>query len=162
MFQGKAGIYQVELIKNIATIVGCITACITLVGILIRPISKRVNAILSKIEELDAKISDSKEHSAGLAQQIEDVDLKSTSRFERLEKIVLENEADRIRTELFACGSRCRRGIRLHPEEYDHIRNIYYKYSEVLKKNHEGEVEFNYITDFYNSQSFPQYHKEEK
>ena len=81
-------------------------------------------------------------------------------RLERVETNVLENEADRIRAELFDCGNRCRRGIRLHPEEMDHIRAIFQKYTEVLHKNHEGETEYNFIVDYYNSQDFPSYHTE--
>ena len=72
---------------------------------------------------------------------------------------VLENEADRIRTELFDCGNRCRRGIRLHPEEMDHIRAVFHKYNIVLHQNHEGESEYNFIIDYYNHQDFPKYHK---
>ena len=72
---------------------------------------------------------------------------------------VLENEADRLRSELFDCGNRCRRNIRLHPEEMDHIREVYKKYSVVLKQNGPGEKEFNFITDYYNHQDFPTYHQ---
>ena len=74
---------------------------------------------------------------------------------------VLENEADRIRAELFDCGNRCRRGIRLHPEEMEHIRAIYHKYKHVLKQNHEGDAEFDFINKYYNRQSFPPYHTQQ-
>lgn len=72
---------------------------------------------------------------------------------------VLENEADRLRSELFDCGNRCRRNIRLHPEEMDHIRAVYTKYSDVLNQNGPGEKEFNFINDYYNHQEFPDYHQ---
>ena len=75
---------------------------------------------------------------------------------------VLENEADRLRSELFDCGNRCRRRIRLHPEEMDHIRDVYTKYSEKLHKNGPGEREFNFIVDYYNKQEFPDYHQKNK
>ena len=73
---------------------------------------------------------------------------------------VLENEADRLRSELFDCGNRCRRNIRLHPEEMEHIRVVFHKYSVVLKQNGTGEAEFKFITDYYNRQNFPTYHQE--
>ena len=72
---------------------------------------------------------------------------------------VLENEADRLRSELFDCGNRCRRNIRLHPEEMEHIRVVYHKYSDVLHQNGPGEKEFNFILDYYNHQNFPTYHQ---
>lgn len=72
---------------------------------------------------------------------------------------VLENEADRLRSELFDCGNRCRRKIRLHPEEMDHIRDVFKKYSVVLHQNGTGEAEFNFITNYYNNQDFPEYHE---
>ena len=72
---------------------------------------------------------------------------------------VLENEADRLRSELFDCGNRCRRHIRLHPEEMEHIRVVFDKYSNVLHQNGPGEKEFGFITDYYNRQDFPDYHQ---
>jgi hypothetical protein len=82
-----------------------------------------------------------------------------TTQLEQVKSNVLENEADRLRSELFDCGNRCRRRIRLHPEEMEHIRAVYKKYSEVLHQNGSGEKEFNFITDYYNKQDFPDYHK---
>lgn len=81
---------------------------------------------------------------------------------EQVENNVLENEADRLRSELFDCGNRCRRNIRLHPEEMEHIRVVFNKYSNVLHQNGPGEAEFNFITNYYNHQSFPTYHEENK
>lgn len=72
---------------------------------------------------------------------------------------VLENEADRLRSELFDCGNRCRRKIRLHPEEMEHIRVVFNKYSNVLHQNGSGEAEFKFITSYYNKQDFPTYHE---
>lgn len=72
---------------------------------------------------------------------------------------VLENEADRLRSELFDCGNRCRRNIRLHPEEMEHIRAVFNKYNKVLKQNGSGEDEFKFITNYYNQQDFPDYHE---
>lgn len=85
-----------------------------------------------------------------------------TTQLNQVKSNVLENEADRIRSELFDCGNRCRRKIRLHPEEMEHIRAIYQKYSEVLHQNGLGEAEFEFIQDYYNHQDFPDYHQKNK
>jgi uncharacterized protein YukE/Flp pilus assembly pilin Flp len=81
------------------------------------------------------------------------------NQLDQVKENVLENEADRLRSELFDCGNRCRRNIRLHPEEMDHVRAVYDKYSNVLHQNGPGEAEFNFITDYYNHQTFPTYHQ---
>ena len=73
-------------------------------------------------------------------------------RIDGLQEKVLLNESDRLKSELFACGNQCRRGIVLHPEEFDHIREVYKKYNEELGQNHNGTMEFEYIYNYYNSQ----------
>jgi hypothetical protein len=82
-----------------------------------------------------------------------------TTQLEQVKSNVLENEADRLRSELFDCGNRCRRNIRLHPEEMEHMRVVYNKYSNVLHQNGTGEEEFKFITKYYNNQDFPPYHQ---
>ena len=146
-----------EVFKNIATVVGCISACITLLVTIIKPLRQRLidsfikkskdNQKEEKIDKMDKKIDKLLETVKGLE-----------TRLTCVEENVLQNEADRIRAELFDCGNRCRRGIRLHPEEMEHIRAIYHKYKDVLHQNHEGDAEFDFITKYYNHQSFPAYH----
>ena len=147
-----------EIFKNIATVVGCISACIALSVTIFKPLRQRIiDAFVNKakdskrdemIDKMDKKIDKLLEKNQCLE-----------NRVARVEKNVLENEADRIRSELFDCGNRCRRGIRLHPEEFEHIRSIYYKYSTTLKQNGTGAAEMQFITDYYNHQSFPEYHQ---
>ena len=100
------------------------------------------------IQNLDSKLDKLLANNENLQTQLDQV--KSN---------VLENEADRLRSELFDCGNRCRRHIRLHPEEMEHIRVVFNKYSNVLHQNGPGEAEFNFITDYYNHQDFPTYHQ---
>lgn len=107
-----------------------------------------VDNSVQEIQKLDGKIDKLLDANTDLKNQIDQV-----------KGNVLENEADRLRSELFDCGNRCRRKIRLHPEEMDHIRDVYTKYSEKLHKNGPGEKEFNFISDYYNNQSFPDYHQ---
>ena len=146
-----------EVFKNIATVVGCISACIALLVTIIKPLrQKLIDSFIrkakdtkrdEKIDNMDKKIDKLLENNKCLE-----------DRLTRVENNVLENEADRIRAELFDCGNRCRRGIRLHPEEMEHIRAIYHKYKHVLHQNHEGDAEFDFILEYYNRQSFPTYH----
>lgn len=147
-----------EIFKNIATVVGCISACIALLITIVKPLRQRlIDSIAHKAQSQEMK-DDMKSMNGKIDKMLKDND-DIKARLERVEKNVLENEADRIRAELFDCGNRCRRHIRLHPEEMDHIRTIFYKYKEILHKNHEGETEFNFIVDYYNHQDFPDYHE---
>lgn len=146
-----------EIFKNIATVVGCVSACIALLVTIVKPLRQwLINSFIKKaqdskrdekIDRMDKKIDQLLENNKCLE-----------DRLTRVENNVLMNEADRIRAELFDCGNRCRRGIRLHPEEMEHIRAIYHKYKNVLRQNHEGDTEFDFITKYYNHQSFPAYH----
>ena len=107
-----------------------------------------VDNSVKDIQKLDSKIDKLLEANENLKTQLDQV--KSN---------VLENEADRLRSELFDCGNRCRRNIRLHPEEMEHIRVVFNKYSNVLHQNGPGEAEFKFITNYYNQQNFPAYHQ---
>ena len=146
-----------ELIKNIAAIVGCVMTCLGLLTTIIKPLRQwLINSFIkqSKDTNRDEKIDKMDKKIDKLLEKNESLD----DRLTRVEENVLENEADRIRAELFDCGNRCRRGIRLHPEEMDHVRAVYRKYKDVLNQNHEGDAEFDFITQYYNQQSFPAYH----
>lgn len=146
-----------EIFKNIATVVGCISACIALLITIIKPLRRKlINSFVKKAQDTkrDEKIDKMDKKIDRLLENNKDLE----DRLSRVENNVLQNEADRIRAELFDCGNRCRRGIRLHPEEMEHIRAIYHKYKNVLHQNHEGDAEFDFITRYYNNQSFPAYH----
>ena len=148
---------SIEIFKIIATVVGCVSACIALSITIIKPLRQRL------IDSFIRKAKDDKRDEA-IANMDKKIDKLLDSHQSLKDEVahvkenVLENEADRIRAELFDCGNRCRRNIRLHPEEMDHIRAIYHKYKNVLHQNHEGDAEFDFITQYYNQQSFPPYH----
>lgn len=147
-----------EIIKNIAAVIGCISACIALLTTVIKPLRQSViNAFLRKSQQkkLDDKMD---EVTKKIDQLIQDNQVMHDE-IKQVKKNVLENEVDRIRAELFDCGNRCRRKIRLHPEEMDHIRAIFHKYKDVLHENSEGEAEYNFIADYYNHQDFIAYHQ---
>lgn len=152
---------MIDIFKNVAAVVGCISACIALLTTIVKPLRQRIVDTIShksQWEEVLRSMNDLHGKVDNLTKDNTDV----KNRLKRVEKNVLDNEADRIRTELFDCGNRCRRGIRLHPEEFDHLRDVFKKYSEVLHQNSSGEVEFNFICDYYNHQDFPTYHQPNK
>ena len=155
-----------EIFKNIATVVGCISACMALLIAIVKPLRQWVidsfvrKSQQKKLEEQNKQLKEQIEKVDKKIDKMLENDEKLDKRLTRVEKNVLDNEADRIRAELFDYGNRCRRGIRLHPEEFEHIRDIFHKYKNVLHQNHEGDTEFNFIYDYYNHQNFPAYHKQ--
>jgi hypothetical protein len=143
-----------DIIANISAVVGCISACIALLITCVKPLRKYVvNKIsqrkkINKIDAINQKLDILLENDENFKKELE-----------KVKKNVLDNEADRLRSELFDCGNRCRRGIRLHPEEMEHIRVVFTKYSQQLKQNGTGAAEMEFITDYYNRQKFPEYHQ---
>lgn len=148
---------MVEIFKSIATVVGCISACIALAITIIKPFRQRfIDSFIKKSKDIQRN-----ETIANMDKKIDkllEANQNLESRLTSVEEKVLENEADRLRSELFDCGNRCRRGIRLHPEEMEHIRVVFAKYSQKLKQNGTGESEYNFICNYYNHQDFPEYH----
>lgn len=149
-----------DVIKDIAAIVGCILSCISLLALIVKPLRKKIvnfvartanksettNALAEvkkQLSELHVKIDRSLEN---------DQDLKG--RLDKVEKNVLTNECDRIRTELSDCAARCRRNIRLFPEEFIHIQESYAKYHDTLKGNSTGTDNYLYIKKYFESQNF--------
>lgn len=146
-----------ELIKNIAAVVGCITTCLGLLTLIFKPLRQYIiNSFINKSQ--DTKRDEKIDRMDKKIDQLLENNKSFDDRLTRVENNVLDNEADRLRSELFDCGNRCRRGIRLHPEEMEHIRAVFIKYSQKLKQNGAGEAEYNFICDYYNHQDFPEYH----
>lgn len=154
-----------ELIKNVAAVVGCVSACIALIITVFKPIRATIvnyikyktNESKSGQERLDilTQIAVLNQTVATLTEAINESRNDNAAimkRIDGLQEKVLLNESDRLKSELFACGNQCRRGIVLHPEEFDHIREVYKKYNEELGQNHNGTMEFEYIYNYYNSQ----------
>ena len=154
----------VELIKSLAVIVGFILSLITLLGICIKPIRKYFIDKIIKISNKDyydeaLKRQDEvvKKQGEILCQEQSEIkDIKAilgdiSNTLAELKSRIFENEADRLRSELFACGNRCRRGIPLSGEEFRHIQEVFRKYSVELKCNSIGEDEYNFIKDYFNS-----------
>lgn len=142
-----------EIVKNIAAVVGCISACTGLVITIFKPIRKAIiNGITNKQRE--SEVSQKLDNALIMMKNVQNDIVTLNDRVDEIGTNVLENEKDRLKSELFNCGNRCRRGIILYPEEMGHIRDVYHKYNEVLKQNHDGTLEYEFILKYYNSQAF--------
>lgn len=149
-----------ELIKDIAAVIGCISAFIALITTIFKPIRKKiVNWIkhTSEASETSAAIKDIKSDIATLEGNMGAI-LERLDRIENCIKTlyerVFENERDRIKAELSECASRCARGIKLYPEEKLHIDEIYSKYSNELHCNSTGSEAYHEIVKYYESQNW--------
>lgn len=142
-----------EIFKNIATVVGCISACIALLITIIKPLRQiLVNSIAHKsqyqkmidnIEKLNNKLDESLTN-----------DAKIQERLEKVEKNVLENEAERLKSELSTYYNKCCRGLQMFPEEMLRIDEVYDKYHNKLGLNHIGTKMYDAIEKYYKQQDF--------
>lgn len=149
-----------ELIKDIAAVIGCISAFIALITTIFKPIRKKiVNWIkhTSEASETSAAIKDIKSdittlegNMGAILERLDKIDNRIKTLYER----VFENERDRIKAELSECASRCARGIKLYPEEKLHIDEIYSKYSNELHCNSTGSEAYHEIVKYYESQNW--------
>lgn len=142
-----------EIFKNIATVIGCISACIALLITIIKPLRQiLVNSIAYKsqyqkmidnIEKLNNKLDESLTN-----------DAKIQERLEKVEKNVLENEAERLKSELSTYYNKCCRGLQIFPEEMLRIDEVYDKYHNKLGLNHIGTKMYDAIEKYYKQQDF--------
>ena len=153
-----------EIFKTISSILGCILSGMTLCSIIIKPIRQ---AIIRKVSEWSNKDSHDKaiqeqkkmieKQNEAIAKEdkaikeIKDTMDKIVNIISELSERIFRNEADRLRSELFDCGNRCRRRIPLSGEEFRHMQDVYKKYHEELGCNGIGEDEYNFIKDYFNS-----------
>lgn len=148
-----------EIFKNIATVVGCISACIALLITIIKPLRQiLVNSIAHKsqyqkmidnIEKLNNKLDESLIN-----------DAKIQERLEKVEKNVLENEAERLKSELSTYYNKCCRGLQIFPEEMLRIAEAYDKYHNKLGLNHIGTKMYDAIEKYYKQQDFIKIHND--
>mgnify|MGYP000060483632 FL=1 len=149
-----------ELIKDIAAIVGCISAIIALVTTMFRPVRKKiVNWIkhTSEASETAIAIKDINTKIASLEDSVGDILTrvnKIDSSIKTLDQRVFENERDRIKSELSEYASRCARGLKIYPEEMVHIEEMYAKYSDTLHCNHTGTQNYKIIVNYYKNQDW--------
>lgn len=149
-----------ELIKDIAAVIGCIAAFIALVTTIFKPVRKKIvnwikhtseaSETSAAVKEINAKITALEGNVGEILERIDKID----DRIKTLDKRVFENERDRIKAELSEYASRCARGIKIYPEEMTHINEIYYKYHEILGCNSFGTKMYDVIVKYYESQEW--------
>lgn len=144
----------IEIVKDIASVIGCVISFITLISIIVKPIR---NAVIKKvitithtdqIQQQERKLAEEDEKINKLTIICE----QNAKSIKELKLMIFANESDRSRGELFNCGNRCRRGIPLSLEEYRYIQEVYKKYSEKLHCNGIGKEEYEFISRYYESQ----------
>lgn len=149
-----------ELIKDIAAVIGCISAFIALVTTIFKPVRKKIvnwikhtseaSETSAAVKEINVKITALEGNIGEILERIDKID----DRIKTLDKRVFENERDRIKAELSEYSSRCARGIKIYPEEMTHINEIYYKYHEILGCNSFGTKMYDVIVKYYESQEW--------
>lgn len=149
-----------ELIKDIAAVIGCISAFIALVTTIFKPVRKKIvnwikhtseaSETSAAVKEMNAKITALEGNVREILERIDKID----DRIKTLDQRVFENERDRIKAELSEYASRCARGIKIYPEEITHINEIYYKYHEILGCNSFGTKMYDVIVKYYESQEW--------
>lgn len=115
---------------------------------------KDIGALSTKLDQQQAALNNIKTQS-NIADQkmlthIQEIDAS----INKLDTRVLENERDRIKSELSEYASRCARGLKIYPEEMVHIEEMYTKYSNELHCNHTGTQNYNIIVNYYKSQDW--------
>lgn len=167
-----------EIIRDIAGFLSCITVIITFLGLVLKPTRKRIETWIRKVMKSDELVSTMDEHTNQLHQLSKKLDTQEKkldiqeeksdaadkqilahmqgidTRLDKLDQRVLENERDRIKSELSEYASRCARGMKIYPEEMVHIEEMYAKYSNQLHCNHTGTQNYNTIANYYKNQEW--------
>lgn len=167
-----------EIIRDIAGFLSCITVIITFLGLVLKPTRKRIETWIRKVMKSDELVFTMDEHTNQLHQLSKKLDAQEKkldiqeeksdaadkqilshmqgidTRLDKLDQRVLENERDRIKSELSEYASRCARGMKIYPEEMMHIEEMYAKYSNQLHCNHTGTQNYNTIANYYKNQDW--------
>lgn len=157
---------MLEIIKNASAVVGFILSATTLCSLCIKPIRKLIvrkvkqwcnseeqNKAIQAQNEIIQKQNEAIQKEDNAIQEIKQTLQQVVDIVSELKDRIFQNEADRLRSELFDCGNRCRRDIPLSGEEFRHIQDVFKKYSVDLKCNGIGEDEYNFIKDYFNSKA---------
>lgn len=144
-----------ETLKNISSILGCISAIIAFIVLVFKPIRKSivgyfsfssehkklldgVSSIQLNVEQLTNDLKSIETRHNELAQNL--IDLRND---------IQQQEASRLKEELNCYAGRIVHKIPIYPEEFDIIQAIYRRYHNELGKNHEGTLQFERLTDYY-------------
>lgn len=146
-----------EIFKNIATVVGCISACLALAVTIVKPLRQWV---------IDSFVQKSQQ--TNLQTNIEDLNKKidllirsneqTQNKIKKIEEHMLENESDRLKSELSMYYNRCCRSLQIFPEEMLRVEEVYDRYHNKLGLNHIGTNMYDAIEKYYKQQDFIKMH----
>ena len=147
-----------EIFKNIATVVGCISACIALLITIIKPLRQKIiDSFVHNSQQANLQI-DMNNLSSKIDLLIE-ANKKMDDRTKKIEEHILENESDRLKSELSMYYNRCCRGLQVFPEEMLRVEEVYDRYHNKLGLNHIGTNMYDAIEKYYKQQDFIKMHK---
>lgn len=146
-----------EIFKNIATVVGCFSTCVALLITIIKPLRQIVVNSVAHKSQYQKMVNDIEKLNKKLDESLTN-DVKIQERLEKVEKNVLENEAERLRSELSTYYNKCCRGLQIFPEEMLRIEEVYDKYHNKLGLNHIGTNMYDAIEKYYKQQDFIKMH----
>ena len=147
-----------EIFKNIATVVGCISACIALLITIIKPLRQKIiDSFVHNSQQANLQI-DMNYLSSKIDLLIE-ANEKMDKRTKKIEEHILENESDRLKSELSMYYNRCCRGLQVFPEEMLRVEEVYDRYHNKLGLNHIGTNMYDAIEKYYKQQDFIKRHK---
>lgn len=110
-------------------------------------------AQLTKLVEIvNRRLTANDDMTHGLSDKLDELNKKVSD----IKDKTFENEKDRLKSELFVYGNRCRRKMPLALDEYRHISDVYKKYHDELNCNGDGQREFEFITAYFNDECMSQ------
>ena len=147
-----------EIFKNIATVVGCISACIALAITIFKPLTQKIiNSFVHNSQQ--ANLQTNMNNLSSKIDLLIEANEKMDNRTKKIEEHILENESDRLKSELSMYYNRCCRGLQVFPEEMLRVEEVYDRYHNKLGLNHIGTNMYDAIEKYYKQQDFIKMHK---
>lgn len=147
-----------EIFKNIATVVGCISACIGLLITIIKPLRQKIiDSFVHNSQQ--ANLQTNMNNLSSKIDLLIEANKKMDDRTKKIEEHILENESDRLKSELSMYYNRCCRGLQVFPEEMLRVEEVYDRYHNKLGLNHIGTNMYDAIEKYYKQQDFIKMHK---
>lgn len=150
-----------EIFKNIATVVGCISACFGLLITIIKPLRQQIINSIARKAQSDKAVQDMKMLSDKIDILVED-NKKIREHMQQIEDNIIEDQSDRLKAELSNYYNRCCRGLQIFPEEMLRVEEVYDIYHNKLGLNHVGTNMYDAIAKYYNQQDFIKMHNTSK
>lgn len=111
-----------------------------------------VGQLTKLVETVNQRLTINDEMTQELSNKLDELSNKISDIQDR----TFENEKDRLKSELFVYGNRCRRKMPLALDEYRYVADIYQKYHDELHCNGDGQREFEFITAYFNDECMSQ------